>query len=317
MLWFCDRDRIVWRSLSVRIVSIGEIIWDVVGSSEYLGGAPLNFAAHAHKLGHEVFLLSAVGDDERGRRALAGLTRFGVSTELVQTKPGRPTGTAEVELGPDGKPMFRIVRPAAYDFLAIGDKQLKQIVELQPDWIYFGTLFHYSRHSLASTLQLLRQVPKTKRIYDVNLRDGNWSLGVVEELAAHATVVKLSDSEAEFLDGSLNAADLQGSVEDFCRRWSEQYSCKTVCVTLGERGCCLFRDGTYVEVAGYRVNVVDTIGAGDAFAAAFVHGVEQGWSDARCGKFANAVAALAASRPGATPDWSVDEVWAMLGDRWA
>jgi fructokinase len=299
----------------VRIVSIGEIIWDVVGSSEYLGGAPLNFAAHAHKLGHEVFLLSAIGDDDRGRRALEGIGRCGISAELVQTKAGRPTGTAEVELDPEGKPMFRIVSPAAYDFLAIGDSQLKRIAELQPDWVYFGTLHHNSRHALGGTLQLLRQVPQAKRFYDVNLRDGNWTLSVVEDLAAQATVIKLSDSEAEFLDASLNCGDLQGSVEDFCRRWSEQYSCKTICVTLGERGCCILRDGRYVEVPGRKVNVVDTIGAGDAFAAACVHGIEQGWSDARCGKFANAVAALAASRPGATPDWNVNEVWAMLGEK--
>jgi fructokinase len=299
----------------VRIVSIGEILWDVVGASEYLGGAPLNFAAHAHKLGHEVFLLSAVGDDDRGRRALRGLGNCGISAELVQTKAGRPTGIAEVELGPDGKPMFRIVRPAAYDFLAIGDRQLKRIAELEPDWIYFGTLYHNSRHSLGGTLQLLRQAPNAKRLYDVNLRDGNWTLSVVEELAAQATVIKLSDSEAEFLDGSLTSEDLQGSVEDFCRRWSEQYSCKTICVTLGERGCCIFREGQYVEAPGRKVNVVDTIGAGDAFAAGFVHAIEQGWSDARCGKFANAVAALVASRPGATPDWTVDEVWAMLGEK--
>jgi len=299
----------------VRIVSIGEIIWDVVGSSEYLGGAPLNFAAHARKLGHEVFLLSAVGDDDRGSRALTGLERCGISPELVQTKKGRPTGTAEVELGPDGKPMFRIVRPAAYDFLAIGDRQLKRIAELQPDWIYFGTLYHNSRHALGGTLQLLRQVPRAKRLYDVNLRDGNWTLGVVEELAAQATVIKLSDSEAEFLDGSLNSDDAQGSVEDFCRRWSEQYSCKTICVTLGERGCCIYRNDRYVEAPGYKVRVVDTIGAGDAFAAAFIHGIDRGWPDARCGQFANAVAALAASRPGATPDWKVEEVWAMLGQK--
>ena len=68
----------------MRIVSIGEIIWDVVAPSEYLGGAPLNFAAHAHKLGHEVYLLSAVGDDERGRRALEGLKKCGISTDFVQ-----------------------------------------------------------------------------------------------------------------------------------------------------------------------------------------------------------------------------------------
>jgi fructokinase len=99
----------------VRIVSVGEILWDVIGETEYLGGAPLNFAAHAQKLGHEVFLVSAVGEDERGRRALDRLRQRGISTEFVQVLPDKNTGTAEVELDGDGKPMFRIVRPAAYE----------------------------------------------------------------------------------------------------------------------------------------------------------------------------------------------------------
>ena len=103
----------------MRIVSVGEILWDVIGDREYLGGAPLNFAAHARQLGHEVFLLSAVGDDDRGRRALEGLRERGISTEFVQVLRGKDTGIAEVELDTDGKPMFRIVRPAAYDFVEL------------------------------------------------------------------------------------------------------------------------------------------------------------------------------------------------------
>ncbi len=72
----------------MRIVSVGEILWDVIGDREYLGGAPLNFAAHARQLGHEVFLLSAVGEDDRGRRALRGLRERGISTEFVQVLSG-------------------------------------------------------------------------------------------------------------------------------------------------------------------------------------------------------------------------------------
>ncbi len=101
----------------LRIVTVGEILWDVIGEHEYLGGAPLNFAAHAQKLGHEAFLVSAVGDDDRGRRTLDRLRQWGLSTEFVQVLQGKDTGTAQVELDRDGKPTFRIVRPAAYDFV--------------------------------------------------------------------------------------------------------------------------------------------------------------------------------------------------------
>ena len=107
----------------MRIVSVGEILWDVIGENEYLGGAPLNFAAHAQKLGHEVYPLSGVGADKRGRRALDLLKARGMSTEFVQVLKDRPTGTAEVELDMEGKPTFRIVRQVAYDFVDLCDAE--------------------------------------------------------------------------------------------------------------------------------------------------------------------------------------------------
>ncbi len=296
----------------MRIVSVGEILWDVIGESEYLGGAPLNFAAHARQLGHEVFLVSGVGEDERGRRAIDCLRHREISTEFVQVMPGKNTGTAEVELDADGKPMFRIVRPAAYDFVELSAAQLKRLAELQPQWIYFGTLYHTSRQTLVSTLKLIEMIPSSRRFYDVNLRDGNWHLSTVEQLAAQASVIKLSDNEAEFLDASLNTDGQEGSVKHFCRRWSDQYRCKIICVTFGERGCAIFKDGVYSEVPGCKVQVADTVGAGDAFAAAFLHGLDQGWGAQQCGAFGNAVGALVASRAGAIPEWSVEEASRML-----
>jgi fructokinase len=299
----------------VRLISIGEILWDVIGPNEHLGGAPLNFAAHARTLGHEVFLVSAVGDDERGRRALAALKTRGISTELVQVLPGRNTGTAEIELDWEGKPAFHIMRPAAYDFVDLAAPMRERIRNLQADWIYFGTLYHTSRQALPATLRLLEEMPAVKRFYDVNLRDGNWTLATVEQLAERANVIKLSASEAEFLDGSFNADGMEGTVEHFCRRWSDQYRCQTVCLTMGERGCGIYRNGTYAEVPGYKVQVADTVGAGDAFAAAFLHALSQRWEMKRCGRFANATGALVASRSGAIPEWKEEEVAAMLRRR--
>jgi fructokinase len=296
----------------LRIVSIGEVLWDVIGQTEYLGGAPLNFAAHACKLGHEAFLISAVGDDDRGNRALEGLKRCGISADFVQLRRGKCTGTAEVDLSPDGKPVFRVVRPAAYDFVNITRQHVKRLAELKPEWIYFGTLYHASKRALDSTFKLLDEVPSAKGFYDVNLREGNWNLATVEQLAMRADVVKLSDSEAEFLDASLNSDGDEGSVEHFCRRWSDQYDCKTICVTLGERGCAIYKDCVYTEVPGCKVEVADTVGAGDAFAAAFLHELELGSDAHRCGTFANAVAGLVASRTGAIPEWSVEEALGLL-----
>jgi fructokinase len=297
----------------VRIVSVGEILWDVIGENEYLGGAPLNFAAHAQKLGHEVFPLSGVGADKRGRKALDLLKARGMSTEFVQVLNDKPTGTAEVELDMEGKPTFRIVRQVAYDFVDLSNAELKRIAELKPDWIYLGTLYHMSAHSLASTKRLLKALPNSRRFYDVNLREGHWNLATIEQLSSLATVTKLSDSEAESLDASVDASEGPGhSIENFCRRWCERFGCTTMCVTFGERGCAILKDNVYSQSPGYRVKVADTVGAGDAFSAAFVHGLSQGWDSQRIALCANAVGAIVASRSGAIPDWSIAEAHEMM-----
>ena len=88
-----------------------------------------------------------------------------------------------------------------------------------------------------------------------------------------------------------------------------------MCVTLGERGCAILNRDAYSESPGYRVQVADSVGAGDAFAAALLHGLDRGWDTRRLGCFANAVGALVASRPGATPDWDIEDCRAMLGER--
>ncbi len=300
----------------MRIVSVGEILWDVIGENEYLGGAPLNFAAHAQKLGHEVYPLSGVGNDKRGHKALELLKARGMSTEFVQVLKDKPTGTAEVELDMEGKPTFRIVRQVAYDFVDLTDAELKRIAQLRPDWIYLGTLYHMSAHSLASTKKLLKALPKSRRFYDVNLREGHWSLATIEELSGLATVTKLSDSEAESLDASVDASEGPGdSIESFCRRWCDRFGCSTMCVTFGERGCAILKDGKFTQTPGYHVTVADTVGAGDAFSAAFVHGLSQGWDSNRIAECANAVGALVASRSGAIPEWSIAEAHAMIKEQ--
>ncbi len=292
----------------MRILSVGEILWDVIGQSEHLGGAPLNFAAHAQKLGHEVFPLSAVGGDERGHRALELIRGCGISTEFIRVLPDKPTGTAEVELDLDGKPTFRIVRPAAYDFVELSAGDLEALGKLNPQWVYFGTLYHTSSATLASTLNLLQALPSTKRFYDINLRDDNWNLTAVEHLSSHSTVVKLNDWEAECLDATFDVEGEPDSMESFARRWADRFGPEIVCITCGERGCAILKDKQFTQVPGFRVEIADTVGAGDAFAAGLVHGLSQGWEVQHIGRFANAVGAVVASKPGAIPEWSFEEV---------
>ena len=270
------------------VLSIGEILWDVFPDTARLGGAPFNFAVHAHRLGHRVIFLSAVADDERGRAALGRAAELGLTTEFIQVAAGRPTGSVSVRLDAEGHPDFTIHRPAAYDCLTLDERQLARLAELRPDWIYFGTLYPMEGHAREVLRSVMDAVPGARRFYDVNLRRGCYTPELVRELLALAAAVKLNDDEAELFP-DLGAAP-------------------SVAITRGEKGCLVRIGNDRAECPGYPVKVADTVGAGDAFAAAFLHGLAAGWSAARTGNFANRLGALVASRAGAVPAWSPAEL---------
>jgi len=275
------------------IVSIGEVLWDVYPDCSHLGGAPFNFAAHAQRLGHRVVLVSAVGNDERGAAALKRAAELGLDTQFIQVAAGMATGHVSVWLDAEGKPDFTIHRPAAYDYLRLDDAQLANIARMQPEWIYFGTLLQMNDNARSQMLRLMQSLPGARRFYDLNLRRGNYTPELVRESIGLAQAVKLNDEEAE-------------QFPDFDGAWA-------VAVTRGARGCEVRIGDDGAECAGYAVKVVDTVGAGDAFAAGFLHGIARGWSAPRTGEFANRLGALVASRPGAAPDWTLEELEAFKG----
>lgn len=288
-----------------RIVVLGEVLWDVFPDSVRLGGAPLNFAAHAARMGHEARLLSAVGNDDLGRNALAAIARLGLDTGAIQVSDGRETGTAKVRLGPRGQADFVIERPAAYDDVSLAAEDLAGLAGWEPNIVYYGTLFASRESGRATLLRLLAAIPEATRFYDLNLRPGSDSPSLVTELVAQADVVKLNDTE---LDVVHRFTDLPGDPEGFCRGGAQRYGWQAACITLGARGCAMWAGGEYVEAPGRVVAVADPVGAGDAFSAALVHGLEEHWPAAKTAAFGNALGALVASRPGAIPEWSFSEL---------
>lgn len=293
----------------MKIVSLGEILWDVFSDAEYLGGAPFNFAAHAHRLGHEVFFVSAIGRDRRGALALERLRQLGLSDRFVGRTSEAPTGIVPVNLDSAGQPHFTIERPAAYDCVSVSKDDLAELSTPPADWIYFGTLHQTSAHARDALASILEANPAARRFYDVNLRANSYDRALVERLLALSNVVKLNDEEAAILQELYG--EQPAGVEAFARRWAERFGWQALCVTRGAAGCAVLTGGEYAEVAGFPVPVADTVGAGDAFSAAFVHGLASGWRPAEIGECANRVGALVASRRGAIPDWSVAEAEAL------
>jgi fructokinase len=146
----------------------------------------------------------------------------------------------------------------------------------------------------------------------MNLRTGHWNLPLVQRLSSLATVVKVNEHEAETLFRLTQAPRDAFTLEGFCRAWASEYRIDIICVTLGPAGCLVFDRGTILRVPAYAVTVRDTVGAGDAFAAGFLDRFAAGRPILESARFANALGALVASRAGATPPWTADEVSAIL-----
>ena len=288
----------------MKIVSVGEVLWDILPSAEHLGGAPFNFAWHAHNLGHEVCFVSAVGNDRHGQQAIEQMEEAGLSIRFIRRVPDQPTGTVTVALDSQGLPRYTIHRPAAYDFPALSPAEFDALVNPTPAWIYFGTLQQMSSPAHDLTLQFMEAAPAAKYFYDINLRVGSFTPELVRTLAQRAHILKLNEQEVSALR---EISGLQGdSLEQLCRNCLSAFQLDGICITLGSEGCALLLGNEYLEVPGFPISVADTIGAGDAFSAALIHGINAGWTEAQIAAFANRVGALVASRSGGTPKWTAE-----------
>jgi fructokinase len=202
------------------IWSIGEVLWDVFPESETLGGAPLNVCANLQRLGDQAMLLSAVGDDLRGHRALEQMQALGLSIDGMRIVPSLPTGIAVVNESEDREASFVIPRPAAFDELYTNPELFETAKNTRVDWLYFGTLLQTNQTLERFTTQLATQPNQTRTFYDMNLRTGHWNLELVQRLSRLASVLKLNDVEAETLFRLAWEEDATYSLEAFCSTWA-------------------------------------------------------------------------------------------------
>jgi fructokinase len=286
------------------ILVVGEVLWDIFAHSTALGGAPLNFAAHAKRLGYIPLLISAVGADCLGKAALQEIAGLGLDTSFLQTSRQYPTGTARIALGPGDRTGFVIERPAAYDAVRLREDQIARISDRNPKFFYYGTLFASMGEGRMILDRLLDALPSATRFYDLNLRPGNYSAQLVVEMLEIADVVKLNEEELGMVG---KFTRMPSEIEAFCRQGSKRFGWKAVCVTLGARGCAMLYGEEYIEAGGHAIHVADPVGAGDAFAAAFLHGLIANWPLAKIAAFANRIGAWVASRHGAIPNWTAQE----------
>lgn len=279
------------------IVGLGELLWDLLPGGRQLGGAPANFAFHAAHLGNAARVVSRVGDDELGCELLARFKSLDLSCESVQIDSEHPTGTVPVKLDASGQPDFTIVEDVAYDYLAW--TQPLQSLAAATDAVCFGSLAQrnaQSRETIRAFLEATR--PDTVRVFDVNLRQAFYSTDVLAESLELSTIVKLNNDELPKVCALLACCGA-GEVE-CARALIGKFRLDLVCVTRGGRGSLLVNAKTSVVHPGIEVDVVDTVGSGDAFTAALVHHYLRGASLDKISDAANRLGAWVATHAGAT-----------------
>jgi fructokinase len=281
-----------------QICSIGEILWDVFPDGARFGGAPANFACSLSELSSRtasVHLVSAVGNDELGEQAVQELARHGVLTEWVQ-RNAFETGRVDVHLDSAGVASYRFAADSAWDHLQ-WDAGLERVAAAS-DLICFGTLGQRSVESRATIRRWLQTVPEqTVKILDINLRRPFDERDVVMESLPLANVLKLNEDELRVLAGW---TDSDGADLEILDGWRSRFGLKWIALTRGGAGSVLMGEAGVSELAGDAVEVIDTVGAGDAFTAALALGLLRGDSLESMHRTANAAAAYACTQPGGT-----------------
>lgn len=278
-----------------RVICVGETLWDVLPTGEFLGGAPLNVALHATRLGLSASVVSRVGRDDRGSRALERIRSLGVDTRLIQIDPEHPTGIAEATLAPDGSATYRFPAPCAWDAIEATEQAL---YESKGATVVYGTLAQRSTTSAAAVTQLLNVA--SWRIFDANLRVPHDDRGITLDGIKRADFVKLNEHEVAAIAGWLNVEPTAPAVWEKIR---SDYGVRSLCITEGEHGAHLWHEGTYVFQPAFPTQVADTIGAGDSFLSMLLAELLAGSQPANAMRRAAKLAAFVASKAGASPDY--------------
>ena len=284
------------------VLGLGELLWDCFPDGRMPGGAPANVAFHCGQLGLNGQVVSRVGQDAEGHELIEFLSGCAIGVEQVQRDAEYPTGKVTVEIAA-GEPVYTIHEPAAWDYLAFDDILVETATNAKA--ICFGTLAQRGQVSRETIRRILAVAPEDcLRICDLNLRAPWFDKKVVEDSLSLAHVVKLNESEVAVLSDMLEVGISEP--RQFGLKLQSIFSVETVCITRGAHGCWLMRGHQTVDSLGIPVDIVDTVGAGDAFSAAMTFGLIHQWPLINIAEFSNRMGAFVASRRGAMPELSAE-----------
>ncbi len=280
-----------------KICGIGEVLWDAFPEGEKFGGAPANFTCHSHSLGAQTYVVSCIGQDDRGRGAREFLDNHGVNTSCLIDSETCETGVVIVTLDDEGKPDYEIKEGVAWDNIPLTDEMLALAPQL--DAICFGSLSQRNDVSRDTIERFLAATsPDCLRVFDINIRQHFYNDEIIGNSLQAASVLKLNDEELPIVAKLIGA---EGTDEEIVMAIISRFELELVALTMGEKGALMATPSESNFAAPEPTNVINTVGAGDAFTGAMIMGFLAGKPLAEINEHANELAAYVCTQHGAVP----------------
>jgi len=280
-----------------KLITFGEILWDILPSKTVLGGAPFNFTHRINSLGNQGLIVSRLGDDELGKKALDQVRKLQLSRDLIQIDSNYPTGTVEVSFDQEMNPDYVIIPEVAYDQIEFNEQIEKNLEDA--DCVYFGTLAQRSEKSHATLKSILQKTSHCKKFLDINLRKKCYSKESIDFSFQYADILKLNEDEVVEISRMFGFD--QDNLLSFAQMIMNDWNISFCILTLGDQGAfCYASTGESVYSPGYKITLQDSLGAGDAFSAGFLHQFLNGASLLEACEFGNVLGAITATQEGAT-----------------
>lgn len=289
-----------------KVVCFGEVLWDMLPSGKKLGGAPLNVALRMQSFGCSAQVISSVGGDASGDEIMAHMKAHHASLEHLQVSDHYATSEVLVNLDEKGAATYEIKMPCAWDDIKLLEDDVKTVQAA--DAFLYGSLISRQQTS-RDTLFALLQVSQFN-VFDVNLRPPHYDTERLLKLMKYAHFIKLNDDEIFEMCAAIGAKDL--NLEESVSYLAAKTQTSNICVTLGAEGALLYQDGEFVYNKGYKIKVADTVGAGDSFLATLISQLLAGASAQEAINYASAVGAIVASKAGANPKVTEQEIQAIM-----
>ena len=284
-----------------QIVCFGEVLWDILPQGAEPGGAPMNVAYHAYKQGKNPALVTKIGVDDEGKKLLDIFNRFGVCTDYFQIDYDNQTGKVFAEPNEHNEVIYDIVKPVAWDFINYTD-ELTALTE-NARYFVFGSLAARSKISRETLFRLL-DIAKNK-VLDINLRAPHYDKRIVKVLLEKADFVKMNLAELELITGWFSKYT---DLKDRMRNLRDPFNIQNLVVTMGGDGALLYMNDEIIKHGGFKVEVTDTVGSGDAFLAGLLSKFIDDATPEASIDFASRMGAFIATQRGACPEYSIETV---------